>query len=92
MFPVWTLFCGAAQNPQLLVTTTPKRTEITRDLLELISPENIIRGSIYENTALSKTVLDDLRTRYEGRAGRRPGTARQIHRGSARRSCQEANG
>ena len=56
------------KRPQMLVTTTPKRTEITRKLLELISPEHIIRGSIYDNITLSEEVLKDLHSRYEGRA------------------------
>lgn len=55
-------------NPQLLLATTPKRTQIMKDLMTLSKdPEeriNIVRGSTFDNTSLSSKYIDNLVRRY----------------------------
>jgi phage terminase large subunit-like protein len=55
-------------NPQILLATTPKRTLIMKELLELSkNPEekiNIVRGSTFDNTSLSTKYIDNLTRRY----------------------------
>lgn len=57
-------------NPQVLVTTTPKRNQFMFDLLEMEKTENdviIVRGSTMENAgALGAAYIRKMRERYEG--------------------------
>jgi predicted phage terminase large subunit-like protein len=59
------------ENPQIVVTTTPRPLALLRDLEK--DPRTLVtRGSTFDNAAnLSKVALDDLRAKYEGsRLGR----------------------
>lgn len=59
------------ENPQTLVTTTPKPRPLVRRLLE--SPSTVVtRGSTFDNAAnLSPAALEEFRARYDGtRLGR----------------------
>lgn len=61
------------ENPQVLITTTPRPIKFLRDLLERGDGSvHVTRGSTWDNAAnLSKTALAEMRARYEGtRAGR----------------------
>lgn len=55
-------------NPQLLLATTPKRTEVMRELIRLSKDPaeriNIVRGSTFDNTSLSSKYLDSFVRRY----------------------------
>lgn len=55
-------------NPQLLLATTPKRTQVMKDLMEDAKlPEKrikIISGSTFDNTSLSKNYIDNLVGQY----------------------------
>jgi phage terminase large subunit-like protein len=60
-------------NPQLLITTTPRPLKVLRDLIARTDGSVVvIRGSMWDNAKnLSRKMLDDLRARYEGtRMGR----------------------
>lgn len=56
------------ENPQLLLATTPKRTQVMKDLMEdSKNPEKrikIISGSTFDNTSLSKNYIDNLVGQY----------------------------
>lgn len=55
-------------NPQLLLATTPKRTQVMKSLMEDAKlPEKrikIISGSTFDNTSLSKNYIDNLVGQY----------------------------
>lgn len=55
-------------NPQILLATTPKRTVVMKELMELAKdPQekiNIVRGSTFDNTSLSTKYIDNLTRRY----------------------------
>lgn len=56
------------ENPQILLATTPKRTAVMRDLMERAKNPaeriQIVRGSTFENTSLSKAYLESLVRQY----------------------------
>lgn len=56
------------QKPKILMATTPKRTEVMRDLIKRSEDPkqniNIIRGSTLENASLSKTFIENLLLQY----------------------------
>lgn len=61
------------QKPEILVTTTPKRTKIMRDLIdEARDPEKhtirLVTGKTSENTALSKSYQDTIYGSFAGTA------------------------
>lgn len=55
-------------NPQLLLATTPKRTQVMRNLMEDAKDParriKIITGSTFDNTSLSKNYIDNLVGQY----------------------------
>jgi phage terminase large subunit-like protein len=55
-------------NPQILLATTPKRTQVMRDLLkDAENPErkiHIVRGSTFDNRSLSRNYIDNLVSSY----------------------------
>ena len=59
------------QQPQCVVTTTPKPLQLLRELLDR-EDVRVTRGSSYENRPfLARSFLEDIRRRYEGtRTGR----------------------
>ena len=63
-------FCAGSQPMRIVVTTTPKPTELVRRLLE--TSDHVVRGSTFDNAEnLSAEVLKELRKKYEGsRLGR----------------------
>ena len=60
------------QNPQCVITTTPKPTPIIRNLLKRTGGVVVTRGSTFENEAnLAPAAISQLREKYEGtRLGR----------------------
>jgi phage terminase large subunit-like protein len=56
------------ENPQLLLATTPKRTQVMRDLMkDSKDPKRrikIVSGSTFDNTSLSKNYIDNLVGQY----------------------------
>lgn len=68
-----TVVCARlGDNPQILLATTPKRTQFMRDMIdESMDPENkiiVVSGSTKENTALSDTYIGNLERSYRGNA------------------------
>jgi len=68
-----TVVCARlGENPQILLATTPKRTQFMRDMIEQShDPENkiiIVSGSTKENAALSKNYIENLERSYKGNA------------------------
>lgn len=59
------------ENPQTIITTTPRPTKLMKELLKADRVE-IVRGSTFDNAAnLAESALAELRLRYEGtRLGR----------------------
>lgn len=58
------------KHPRLCLTSTPRPTKLIRQIIA--DPKTyLVHGSTFENTALSQTVLDKWREKYEGtRLGR----------------------
>lgn len=56
------------KNPQIFGTTTPKRTQLMKDLVrKATDPKNrikLVKGSTFENTSLSAEYLEDTVNRY----------------------------
>jgi phage terminase large subunit-like protein len=56
------------ENPQLLLATTPKRTEVMKRILEDAEDPSrrirIVRGSTFDNKTLSKNYIDNLVGQY----------------------------
>lgn len=56
------------QNPQILLATTPKRTQTMKDIVKKSKdPEQrivLITGSTYENTSLSGTYINNIENQY----------------------------
>jgi predicted phage terminase large subunit-like protein len=65
-----TLGLRLGKHPRLSLTSTPRPTKLIRAIIN--DPKTyVVRGSTFENVALSQTVLDKWRERYEGtRLGR----------------------
>lgn len=55
-------------NPQLLLATTPKRTQVMKELMERSNNPaervRIVRGSTFDNTSLSKLYIENLARQY----------------------------
>ena len=68
---VWDMLSFALRlgtRPQVVVTTTPRPTDLIIELMEAPST-HLTRGSTFDNAAnLPQSFLDDLVARYEGRA------------------------
>lgn len=60
------------ENPQTIVTTTPKPISLLRDILKRVDTTVVTTGSTFDNAEhLSDAFLDEVRQRYEGtRVGR----------------------
>lgn len=57
------------KNPQIFGTTTPKRTQLMKDLVKQSSDPSrrikMVKGSTYDNTSLSAAYLEDITSQYE---------------------------
>lgn len=58
------------KNPQIFGTTTPKRTQLMKDLVKQSEDParriKMVKGSTYDNTSLSSAYLEDITAQYEG--------------------------
>lgn len=58
------------RNPQIFGTTTPKRTQLMKDLVKQSEDParriKMVKGSTYDNSSLSAAYLEDITSQYEG--------------------------